>query len=304
MKNAPDDYASWDRSHLDREYSPSSCAHRPLDRYLEEYAERSRIAREGLSGFRDLSYGKDAAETLDLFVPAAPALGLQVFFHGGYWSALSKNEFSYLARPFVDAGMAFASINYSLLPAVDLDTIVRQSRDALLWLAENAPRFHVDCERIFLSGHSAGAHLAAMCLGTDWSAYSQRRAPALGGACLVSGIFDLAPLLHTSENSVFRLTPDCVARNSPVNHLPAAGHSLVLTVGEQETQEFQLQTRTYAAACTSRGISSTLLPMPGLDHFEVVNELGNQDSPLFRATLDQMRSVNRATTASGRGPRR
>lgn len=292
MQNAPTDYACWDQSQLDREYSPSSCAHRPLGTYLEEYAERSRLARKGLSGFRDLAYGADDAETLDLFVPATTARGLQVFFHGGYWSALSKNEFSYLARPFVDAGMAFASINYSLLPAVDLDTIVRQSRDALLWLAENAARFNIDCERIFLSGHSAGAHLAAMCLGTDWNAYTQRGAPALGGACLISGIFDLAPLLHTSENSIFRLTPESVTRNSPVNHLPAARHSLVLAVGEQETQEFQLQTRTYAAACASRGISCAMLPMPGLDHFEVVSELGNPDSPLFRAALDQMRSAH------------
>jgi arylformamidase len=283
------DYASWERAHIDREYSPSSCAHRPLLTYLEEYATRSRAARIRLRNFRELPYGDSPAETLDLFVPETPARGLQVFFHGGYWSALSKNEFSYLAQPFIAAGMAFVSINYSLLPEVDLDVIVRQSRDALLWLSDNASGLSLDDHRIFLSGHSAGAHLAALCLGTDWTVHApHRKPPPLGGACLISGIYDLAPLAHTSENSIFRLTSAMVERNSPINHLPATTHNVILSYGEQETREFKLQTHAYAAACAARGIAPKLLQLPNLDHFEAVSELAEANSALFRAALEQM----------------
>jgi arylformamidase len=282
-------YESWDRAVLDREYSPSSCLSGPLDPYLEEYAVRSRNARRRLTGELDLHYGPHPDETLDLFRPAKRGVPLLVFFHGGYWQMLSKDDFSYLAPALLAHGSAFASVNYSLMPQTGIEEIVAQSCRAVSWLDQHSRNLGIDGDRIFVAGHSAGAHLAAMCLPI-----SRRRADApesvscVRGACLISGIFDLEPLRYTSENAIFRLTKSVAVRNSPINHLPTEQQTVVACYAENETREFQLQSSRYADACRACGVDCQLLELSGANHFDVVSQLAEQNSPLFRMVLQQM----------------
>ena len=160
---------------------------------------------------------------------------------------MDKDVHSFPAEGFVAAGGAAVSLNYALAPAVTLDTIVEQCRTALEWVADNAGRLNGDPDRIFVSGHSAGGHLTAMMLCTNWAARG-RPADLVKGGTPISGIFDLAPIMETSINDDVRLDAESAARNSPIHHLPQAGAPLIAAVGAAETPAFIAQNRAFAKA--------------------------------------------------------
>ncbi|MCW5770029.1 MAG: alpha/beta hydrolase, partial [Rhodospirillaceae bacterium] len=124
-------------------------------------AEASARLRAALPCQIDVAYGPDQVETLDFF-PAGADAPLIVFIHGGYWRALDKSIFSFVAKPFLDAGCAVALTNYGLAPQFPLEEIVAQSNRSIAFLAREARSLGIDASRIFVAGHSAGAHLAAM----------------------------------------------------------------------------------------------------------------------------------------------
>ena len=225
--------------------------------------------------------------TADLFPAPAAGAPIQVFIHGGYWRAMDKDVHSFPAEGFVKAGGAAVSLNYALAPAVTLDTIVEQCRTAIEWVADNAGRLNGDPDRIFVSGHSAGGHLTAMMLCTDWAARG-RPADLVKGGTPISGIFDLAPIMETSINDDVRLDADSAARNSPIHHLPQAGAPLIAAVGAAETPAFVAQNRAFAEAWQARGFEAAVMEIEGLHHYNVVSEMGRPGSALTQAALAQM----------------
>ena len=252
------------------------------------WAADSAAARQRLGGRIDLSYGPSEGQKLDLFVPAgshrAPLLA---FIHGGYWQSLDKADFSYLAAPYVAAGMAFASLNYDLAPAVSVEKIVAQIRRALVWLYRNAGDLGVDPERLYVSGHSAGGHLTAMAMATDWPAAADGQAglPAdlVKGGCSISGVYDLEPVRLSYHQSVLKLDPGMARRMTPLGDLPRGAGPLVLAVGSEETEEFLRQQDDYAAAWRGAGLALQVVDLPGRNHFSAVDALGETDHPLFAA---------------------
>ncbi len=130
--------------------------------WFEHYAATSAEARARFAPRLDLRYGPGPKETLDLFVPARPARGTLVFLHGGYWRALDKSDFSYVAPPFLAHDLAVAVVNYDLCPDVTVATIVDECRRALAWLVREGAALGAPADRIVIAGHSAGGHLTAM----------------------------------------------------------------------------------------------------------------------------------------------
>ena len=251
-------------------------------------AESERV-RAALACTLDVRYGDGPNMTADLFPAPAGDGGapIQVFIHGGYWRTMDKSSHSFPAEAFVAAGGAVVSLNYALAPAVTLDTIVEQCRTALEWVADNAGRLGGDANRIFVSGHSAGGHLTAMMLCTDWAARG-RPADLVKGGTPISGIFDLAPIMETSINDDVRLDDEAAARNSPVFNLPASGAPLIAVVGADETPAFVAQNRAFAEAWRARGFAAEIMEIEGLHHFNVVTELGRPGTALTAAVLAQM----------------
>jgi len=185
-----------DNDFLEREYNPRV----QIPQFADFFARWKRSAletRESLRASLDIAYGPASAETLDYFPAAAASAPLLIFIHGGYWRALDKADFSWVAPGFVAAGISVAVLNYGLAPTTPVPEIVAQMRRGCAWLHGNAPGLGVDAQRIFCSGHSAGGHLTGMMLATDWPSLS-RSLPKrlLAGALTVSGVFDLQPLTH------------------------------------------------------------------------------------------------------------
>lgn len=253
-------------------------------RWLAEWTARSKRAFDTLNPAIDLRFGAGDRETLDLFLPARPALGTLMFIHGGYWRGMDKADHAFVAPAFVAAGYAVALINYDLCPGVAIAKIVEQCRHAVRWLERYGAQ-HGAPAPLVISGHSAGGHLAAMLYATDWRPVGLARAPFTGVVTL-SGLHDLAPLTMTSINADLRLDADEARRMSPVNYAPLADVPLAIAVGADETPEYLRQARLiHAAWSASRGTRiGTPVVIPDRHHFSVVLDYSDPDSALTRTT--------------------
>ncbi|GAA3669906.1 alpha/beta hydrolase [Nocardioides ginsengisoli] len=237
-------------------------------------------------------FGEGEEEVLDLFVPPRDNRTgiLHAFLHGGYWQALSKDDASFPAKLFNERGDFYAAVNYTLAPRATLEVIVEQCRKAVEWLHRNAGELGFDPDRIILSGSSAGAHLAAMVALTDWAARGVVGDP-LKGVVLLSGVYELSPLVHTYINDAVRLTPASALDLSPLLLLRNRRVTVpaVVAWGEHETATFKRESKVMAAALNLNGAGASVLEVSGRNHFNIVHDLSDPSTELGRHVLENER---------------
>ncbi|HZI83697.1 MAG TPA: alpha/beta hydrolase [Casimicrobiaceae bacterium] len=253
--------------------------------WFARWAVDSAAARTRLETLLDVRYGHGPKQTMDLF-PVANARGTSLFIHGGYWRALDKSDHAFVAPPMVARDIAVAVLNYDLCPQVDIARIVDECREAVAWLAREGPRYGLPGRPLVVSGHSAGAHLAAMLVATDWRA---RGLPAetIAGAVALSGVFDLEPLVQVSFNVDLRLDAGHAYLVSPIHLSPRAPTPVLIAAGANETSEFIRQSWLLWERwpeCHPQDRRGPLF-VPSRHHFSVVSELGDPASELVRQTL-------------------
>jgi arylformamidase len=282
-------YRDYDQDALNLQYNARASVPDHLD-LIEAWTSDSIRARQELPCRLDVAFGPSPQEVLDIF-PADDASGpapVQVFFHGGYWRAFHKDDFSFVARAFAAKGAAVVVVNYALIPTVDMDELVRQCRAALGWVHRNAASFGGDAGRVFVSGHSAGGHLVATMMATDWPAFDGLPDDILKGGCSVSGLFDLEPIRLGILNEELNLSTDDLARHSPLHLEPRVAAPLILAVGGDESDEFHRHGDELAAAWGSKGAKCRVLKMAGLNHFSILEGMRDPESDLAQAIHDQM----------------
>ncbi len=267
----------------ERQYSPSSCLpDGDYTPFVDEYRRASKQTWEqaNLSPSVTTSvvrYGDAPSQTIDVAVPS-PSGGrppLLVFFHGGYWQELSKLDARFPARGCLRQGWGYAAVDYTLAPDATIDMIVEECKEAVRALHQVAGSLGVDRSRFFLAGSSAGAHLAAMAAVESGGAI-----PEIAGVVLLSGIFELGPLIDTSINDRLGLDIASAHRNSPLlvdtRRFPPA----LLAHGENETTEFKAQTTRFAEHLRSAQVSTRTLEIPSRNHFDVVMDLTETETVL------------------------
>jgi arylformamidase len=280
-------FRHYDQQALDAEYNNRAKVKDALD-WMARYGAESARTRAELPLRFDVPYGPHHAERLDVFPAEGPGPApVHVFIHGGYWHRMDKVDFSYVARALRPVGAATVVIDYGLVPTIDLDELVRQCRAAIAWVHRHARQWGGDPERITVSGHSAGGHLTAMMLATDWPALG---APAgvIKGACAISGLYDLEPIRLCYLNQVLALTPEAARRNSPFRLAPTGTPPLTLALGGAEGPEYHRQTDDLAAAWRARGLSIEVMDLAGHDHFSIMGELSAPGTDLARAIHRQL----------------
>jgi len=272
---------------LDAEYNltaifPESAA--SYEAFCERESER---VRSELDHRLIVPFGPTLAEHVDLY-PAGETAPVLIYVHGGFWYLRTSTEFGFVARGPVSRGIATVVVNYDLCPRVTIDEIVRQTRAAVGWVYENAQSFGGDAGRIHVAGHSAGGHLVAMLLATDWEGEYGLPDDIIKSATAVSGLYDLAPFPYTFLQPQLQLGWDQILRNSPILHIPDAGPPLLVAYGEEETAEFKRQSEEFLDAWKANGLDGERLLLAGKNHYDVIDGFLDAESPLCSAVLEQM----------------
>jgi arylformamidase len=286
----------------------------PID-YEAEYNNRARVpehaeifarwAREGedyrVKAMQErraelgLSYGATLRQVIDLFFPSEEAASseagagapLTMFIHGGYWRSLEPSMFSQMAGGLNSHGMTVAVVGYDLCPQVTIAEIIEQLRHACLFLWLRTGR------RMMVYGHSAGGHLAAAMVATDWQGlYPKAPARLVPAACSISGLFDLAPLLATSMAQDLRLQETAMDKVSPLLWPPPKGRAFDAVVGALESGEFLRQSRVIAEVWGKGGTQSRYDEIAGTNHFTVLDALTDPQSDMVKRLAALTREGN------------
>jgi len=250
----------------------------------------SQLVWQRLGPPRRFSYGPTEIEGLDLWATKKPNAPVMVFVHGGAWRNGVAKEHCYAAELYVNAGAHYVVLDFTNVDQAggDLMPMADQVRRAIAWVGKNAASFGGDPNRIYLSGHSSGAHLGGTALIADWAALG---APAdiIKGAVLCSGMYDLKPARLSKRGAYVKFTDAMEDALSTQRHLSRINCPVVLAHGTYETPEFQRQTRDFAAALKAAGKPVTLLVGEGYNHFEMPETFASPYGLLGRAVLEQMK---------------
>lgn len=276
----------------------------PAIDYEAEYNNRARVPEhpeifarwaKDAAAFRDahanaelnVSYGESPRQFFDFFWPSAGRdAPIVLFIHGGYWRSLEPSAFSHIAAGANAHGLAFALAGYDLCPNVTVETIIEETRAATAFLYRRHKR------RVLASGHSAGGHLAACLVATDWKRYaSDLPADLVTLGLSISGLFDLAPLMQTGMNADLRLDAASAARVSPLFWDVPAGRTLDAWVGGDESSEFLRQSQEIEEVWGGKGVTTEYVAVPDANHFTVLDPLAKSDSDLTRRLIQLARAV-------------
>ncbi len=275
------------QAQIDAQYNPS-LGLEPGDQPMLHFAARAAHTRTALRCILNVPYGPTLEETLDIFPAEVPNAPVFVFIHGGYWRALSSKDFSGVALGLHPLGITTVVINYALCPFVTIDEITRQTRAATAWVLRHIDQYGGDPTRVAVGGHSAGGHLTAMCLQTEWARDYGLPQDPLAGAVAFSGLYDLEPLRYSYLQPLIQLDDGIIRRNSPAYMVRPCKTPLWITWGGDESGEFARQSQTYHDAWQAAGNQSNLQVRPGADHFTVIHSLEDAHSPVcqwIRQTL-------------------
>jgi arylformamidase len=276
-----------DATEFDLQYNPRATI-KNFQEYFDRDEARSREALQNLDGYMDVPYGPHEAQKLDIFRARGASKAVLMFIHGGYWRALDKRFYNFLAPAFTKAGVTFVNVNYALCPTVTVEEIVRQVLQAGAWLYRNASNFGGHPQRLYVAGNSAGGHLTAMMLAAIWPVFApDLPRKVFQGGLSISGVHDLRPLagaafLKPQVNFDLAVARRC----SPVLMPPATDAKLWTCVGGAEPQAFQDLNSSIAKAW--KKVFAGDIKMPGENHLSVTEKLGDPASPLFMGALRMM----------------
>jgi arylformamidase len=278
-----------DQTQLDEAYDQLRFAPN-RDQIVRRYASNSEEARRRLGVPKRLSYGASPIEGFDLYVTDKPNAPVNIFIHGGAWRSGSARDNAFAAELFVRSGVHYLVADFAnvLETGGDLMLVSQQVRDAVAWAYNNASTFGGDRNRIYISGHSSGAHLASVAMVTDWGHDFGLPKDIVKGGVLCSGMFDLRPVRLSSRGKDIRFTDAVEHALSSQRHLNKLHAPIVVAYGTLETPEFQRQSRDFAAAAEALGKPVRLPVAEGYNHFEIAETLANPYGLLGRAVLQQM----------------
>jgi arylformamidase len=283
MTTALPDWRSLPLADLEREFNPRVSVP-DFQIYLDRAASASRKVRDELRVEPDIRYGSGPRQCVDIYPAAARNAPAVVYVHGGFWRALSKEQFAGVSASLHPRGITTVVVGYDLCPSVTLDELVEEIAQALQWVMANASAYRMDPERLHLVGSSAGAHLVAMAMMKavaegSWS-------PQFCSAWLASGIYELQPVLSISVNSDIRLDESAVDRNSPARHAVRLPMPLFIAAGADESKSLIGQSVAFGDACIAAGNQVELMIVPGAHHFSL--GIGAEGTVLNRALIDHV----------------
>jgi arylformamidase len=284
----PPVWLDMDQKELDDAYDQSVYAPN-RDQMNRRRASLSELVRARIGEPKRVAYGPTPTEMLDIYATAKPNAPVAVFVHGGAWRGNYAKDSAYGAETFVRAGAHFLVLDFINVTETggDLMPMIEQVRRGVSWAAKNAASFGGDPGRIYVVGHSSGAHLGGCVLVTDWQGFGLA-GDTLKGATLCSGMYDLKPARLSARANYVKFTDAMEDALSTQRHLDRIHCPVTLLHGTLETPEFQRQTRDFAAVLKAAGKPVQLIVGEDYNHFEIGETLSNPYGLFGRAALDMM----------------
>ncbi|KAM6245411.1 kynurenine formamidase isoform 2-T2 [Porphyrio hochstetteri] len=270
---------------LEEQYSPSRWSPRldpdaVIQAHLAATAAGTQRARASAQTSLHVPYGAGEREKLDIYFPAerSGTFPVLVYIHGGYWQCLSKDESGFAALPLVSQGVAVVAVGYDTAPK-----------------GKRCPT-HCGCRRC---PSALLTLLSAQAIWTPWCCRCGAASPSWcssipgSGAVLVSGVYDLEPILHTYVNDALSMSREVAQRNSPMlcisPAVPAAtGCEVLVAVAQHDSPEFRRQSQEYGQALRAAGWSVSLLDLAGVDHFDIIEKLSEESYVLTQVILNMI----------------
>jgi arylformamidase len=271
-------FLHYTQEQLDQAYDQAVWA--PQLNELQAYDGTSSAAVRRVLPPRTERYGKSDIELIDIFTPAnASGVPIMIYIHGGAWLYNSRLDASFPAPTLVGRGAAYLAPDFNNVRQVRLPDMIEQCRSAVEWAVRNAPSFGGDPNRVYISGHSSGSHLASCVLITDWT---RRGLPAdtIKGALLMSGMYELYPAMLSSRGKYVQITPQEMDAASAMRHLNMVNCPVVVANGDRESPEFRRQSTALADALQGMGRLSARIELFATNHFQVPQRLSQSDSEL------------------------
>ena len=237
-----------------------------------------------------VAYGPSEIEKLDIYKTKRQNAPVNIYIHGGAWRNGQAKDFAFPAEVFVNAGAHFVVVDFVQVQDTggNLMPMVQQVRSAVAWVYKNTASFNGNPDRIFITGHSSGAHLSGCVVVTDWQKDFGLPPNIIKGGLLMSGMYDLKPVRLSKRSQYVNFTDEIEQALSSQRHLDKLHAPIVVAYGTQETPEFQRQSRDFAAAVKAACKTVELIIGEGLNHFEVQESLGNPYGLGGRAALKLM----------------
>jgi arylformamidase len=278
-----------DQQELDAAYDQIKYAPN-RDQVHTRNAANSDAARARIGAPRRLAYGTTPIEGLELYATPKPNAPINVFIHGGAWRQRPIKDYALPAEMLVKAGAHYIVVDFIGVDEADgnLLPMAEQVRRAVAWVHRNAKSFGGDPNRLYVSGHSSGAHLAGVVLTTDWQKDFGLPADLVKGGVCCSGMYDLTPVSLSARSTYVKFTGEMIEALSSQRHLDRLNCPIVVAHGSEETPEFQRQARDFAAAVRAAGKPVQLLTGAGYNHFEMYETFGNPYGLVGRALMEQM----------------
>ncbi len=250
----------------------------------------SEAARRRLDPAERFAYGETEIEKLDVYRTKKPNAPIMIYIHGGAWKNGMARDFAGPAEMFVNAGAHFVVVDFIQVGDTggDLMPMIRQVRSAVAWVYRNAGRFGGDPARLYITGHSSGAHLTGCTLVTDWQKEFGLPADILKGGLVCSGMYDLKAVRLSKRSKYVNFTDEVEEALSSQRHLDKLNAPIIVAYGDQETPEFQRQGREFAAAVQAAGKPVELIVGEGFNHFEMQETIANPYGIGGRAALKLM----------------
>jgi arylformamidase len=278
------DQQELDEAYDQRVYAPNQ------PNITERRMWNSEKTREVLGEPVRLAYGAAEIEKIEVYKTNRPNAPVNIYLHGGAWRGGRARQNAFMAETYVKAGAHFAAVDFYNVGETggDLFPMVEQCRRAVAWVYRNAATFGADRERIYLCGHSSGAHLGGCVLLTDWTREGLPQ-DIIKAALLGSGMYDLKAVRLSQRSSYVKFTDRMEHELSAQRHLDRIHTQLTLTHGSLETPEFQRQTREFHAALAAAGKPAQLIVGKGYNHYETQETMGNPYGFMGRAALEMMK---------------
>ena len=282
-------FLDYDQAELDAAYDQA--AYEPnIEQMRKRWTSNSARTRARIGEPLRRAYGDAEIEKLDIFRADRERAPIFVFLHGGSWRRGTAKTYSAPAEMFVRSGAYYVVPDFSWVQdqGGDLLPIADQICRAIAWVYRNAESLGGDPDRLFVGGHSSGAHMTAVALTTDWPRDYGVPADIIKGGMCSSGMYELAPVRLSKRSAFVNFTDEMVEKLSPIRHLDRLHAKLIVSYGTYETPEFIRQARDFIAAVRDAGKPVELVVGENFSHMETPETLCNPYGLLGAASLEMM----------------